>query len=314
MVRSVLHYLVGDREGLYVDVSLGAAGHTVSILDATAPGGQVIGIDRDPAALVLARERLQSYQHRVTIVRADYRRLAEVLAELGKTEISGVLFDPGLSSMQLDDSLRGFSYAMDGPLDMRADPGEELTAGQVVNEYSEKKLTEIFFIYGEERRSRQAAAAIVRHRRSKRITGTRELAELLRPVLAPQQYHRSLARIWMALRIAVNDELSALAAGLAAGVSALAVGGRVVVLSYHSHEDRVVKTSFREWSRRCRCAPISSCTCGATTVLSVLTRRPVTAPPEEVAQNPRAHSAKLRAAQKVAPGRVKPLAVPGVGR
>jgi len=300
MVGPVLRHLIGDREGLYVDACLGAGGHAVSILAATAPAGKVIGIDRDPAALALARARLKLPEHRVTIVRADFRWLAEVLAELAAKEISGVLFDPGLSSMQLGDPARGFSYMADGPLDMRADPDQEVTAEQIVNEYGERKLANLLFVYGEEKRSRQAAAAIVRYRRTKRITRTRELAELLRPVLAPQHYHRSLARIWMALRIAVNDELSALAAGLAAGVSALAVGGRIVVLSYHSLEDRIVKLSFREWAR------------GAQPALKVHTRRPETPSAEEIAENPRARPAKLRAAEKIAPGRVEPIAAPGV--
>jgi 16S rRNA (cytosine1402-N4)-methyltransferase len=231
-----------------------------------------------------------------------------VLAEIGSQEISGILFDPGLSSMQLDDPARGFAYSQDGPLDMRADPAQRLTAEEIVNEYSAAELADIFFTYGEERRSRQAAACIVEYRTSRRITTTRQLAELLRPALSRQQYFRSLARIWMALRIAVNDELTALGEGLSAGVSALAEGGRVVVLSYHSLEDRIVKKSFKEWSRRCNCSPaLGDCTCGANPLVKILTSHPVIPDAEELAENSRARPAKLRAAEKLKAGRVQPI-------
>jgi len=305
MVEPVLHYLIGNREGLFVDACLGAAGHAFHILEALSPGGRLIGIDRDPIAVALARQHLHPFGQRVTIVQSDFRQLAEILAALGATSISGILFDLGLSSMQLDDPARGFSYTVDGPLDMRADRAQEQTAERIVNEYSAEQLAEIFFKYGEEKRSRQAAACIIEYRSTKRITTTKELADLLRPALSPRHYYRSLARIWMALRIVVNGEISALSAGLAAGVSALEVGGRVVVLAYHSLEDRVAKMSFKEWSRRCSCSPaLGPCTCGANPLVKVLTARPVTATAEEIAGNSRARPAKLRAAEKTTAGRV----------
>lgn len=308
MVGPVLHYLIGNREGLFVDACLGTAGHALHILESLSPGGRLIGIDRDPTAVALARERLHPHRKRVTIVQSDFRRLADTLAELGEMTISGILFDLGLSSTQLDDPARGFSYTADGPLDMRADRAQELTAEKIVNEYSAERLAEIFFKYGEERRSRAAAAGIVEYRSKKRITTTGELADLLRPALASRHYYRSLARIWMALRITVNGELTALTKGLAAAVSALEVGGRVVVLAYHSLEDRIVKSSFREWSRRCGCSPaLGRCTCGANPLIKVLTPRPVAASVEEIADNPRARPARLRAAEKKKPGRVSPF-------
>jgi len=291
-----------------VDACLGAAGHAISILKATSPEGRLLGIDRDPAALAIARDRLRFYRDRTTFVQADFRQLTDVLADVGAQEVSGILFDLGLSSMQLDDPSRGFAYSQDGPLDMRADPAQRLTAEEIVNEYSAEELADIFYNFGEERRSRKAAACIVGHRTHRRITGTRQLAELLRPALSGAHYFRSLARIWMALRIAVNDELSALAEGLSAGVSALREGGRVVVLSYHSLEDRIVKKSFKEWSRRCTCSPaLGDCTCGANPLLKLQTRHPVTADAEEMAENSRARPAKLRAAEKIKPGRVDPV-------
>lgn len=308
MVGPVLHYLIGYREGLYVDACLGTAGHAVHILNSLSPAGRLLGIDRDPAAMKSARQRLRPFGERVTFVQSDFRRLGDILADLGRASISGILFDLGLSSLQLDDPARGFSYILDGPLDMRADPTQQLTAETIVNEYDEKQLADIFYAFGEERRSRQAAARIVDARAKKRITTTKELAEILRPALAHQHYHRSLARIWMALRIAVNGELDALRVALAAGVSALETGGRVVVLSYHSLEDRLVKTAFKEWSRPCQCSPaLGPCTCGANPVLEILTPRPQTATAEEIADNSRARPAKLRAASKTKPGKVAPF-------
>jgi 16S rRNA (cytosine1402-N4)-methyltransferase len=308
MVERVLHYLIGDPEGLYVDACLGAAGHAVHLLQSLKLHGRVLAIDRDQVALQTARRRLQPYAERVTIVHADFRRLGRVLAELGEESISGILFDLGLSSLQLDDPERGFSYMLDGPLDMRADSAQELTAETIINEYEEQQLADIFYTYGEERRSRQAAARIGKARASRRITTTGELAEVLRPALEPRYYHRSLARIWMALRIAVNGELEALRLGLTAGVSALDEGGRVVVLAYHSLEDRLVKTAFKEWSRVCTCSPaLGPCTCGANPSLTVLTARPETASSEEIAENSRAKPAKLRAAGKIRAGNVTDL-------
>ncbi len=291
-----------------MDACLGTAGHAVHILKSLLSAGRLLGIDRDPAALASARRRLSPFAERVTIVQSDFRRLGEILADLGRASISGILFDLGLSSLQLDDPARGFSYAHDGPLDMRADSKQALTAETIVNEYDEERLADIFYNYGEERRSRQAAARIINARSPKRITTTGQLAEILRPALAPRHYHRSLARIWMALRIAVNGELDALRVGLAAGVSALEPGGRVVVLAYHSLEDRLVKVAFKEWSRHCKCSPaLGPCTCGADPLLDILTAGPETATAEEIAENSRARPAKLRAARKTKPGKVKPI-------
>ncbi len=288
-----------------MDACLGAGGHAVRILEKTPAHCRLLGIDRDPAALDIAAKRLAPYGDRVTMVRADFRQLADILAQVGTDRISGVLFDPGLSSMQLDDVERGFAYATDGPLDMRADPTQELTAETIVNTYPAKTLADIFYNYGEERRSRQAAARILELREQKRITTTAQLAKLLRPVLSAKHYHRSLARIWMALRIAVNDELGALSEGLAAGVSSLDVGGRIVVLAYHSLEDRIVKRAFREWSRECGCSPaLGDCVCGANPKITLLTKRPELPSPEEITENSRAASAKLRAAEKTVPGSV----------
>lgn len=294
-----------------MDATLGAAGHATHLLQALPPPNRLLGLDRDPAALAIARKRLQDFKKRVRILPADFRRLADVLKDIGESRIAGILFDLGLSSMQLDDAERGFSYLQDGPLDMRADSAQQLTAEIIINEYAVEDLSRIFYEYGEERRSRAVARRIEKFRSRQRITTTGELAELLKPVLAPPHYYRSLARIWMALRIAVNGELSALAEGLAAGVSALDVGGRVVVLAYHSLEDRIVKSSFKEWSRQCGCSPaLGPCTCGAQPLINVLTRRPRRPAAAEVSENTRARAARLRAAEKIVPGTVRPLPLP----
>ncbi len=302
MVETVLHYLIHDREGLYVDACLGAAGYAAAILESLSPAGRLIGIDRDPTARDLAQKRLERYGNRVNIVADNFRNLRGILDALDVERVQGVVFDLGLSSMQLADLQRGFSYQADSPLDMRSDPDIPMTAADVINTYSEADLADIFWRYGEERRSRQVARAIVRSRAGQPIQSTRQLAEVLRPALGGRWYHRSLARIWMALRIVVNDELDALREGLAQAVSALAVGGRIVVLAYHSLEDRIVKLSFRAWGKRRQDGVEYD------PALNILTKRPLTADEQEVEDNARARPAKLRAAEKRTDATVEPIA------
>ncbi len=288
-----------------MDACLGPAGYAAAILQSLSPAGRLIGIDRDPTAGDLARKRLNRYRDRVQILTDNFRNLSIILDSLGVKKIQGIVFDLGLSSMQLADTQRGFSYQTDSPLNMRMDPEIPVTAADLVNSYSETDLANIFWRYGEERRSRQAARAIVRSRSKQPISTTRQLAEVLRPVLQGRWYHRSLARIWMSLRIAVNDELSALREALAQAVSALAVGGRIVVLAYHSLEDRIVKFSFRQWAGR---GPHSEY---HDPPLEILTKRPLTAAEAEIRDNPRAKPAKLRAAGKRTEAPVEPIAMTG---
>ena len=271
MVEEVVGFL-GDR-GVVLDLTLGAGGHAAALLDAGV--GAVIGVDRDPAALELARERLGSYGDRVRYVRA---RFSEVDPAVVGGPVGGVLFDLGVSSMQLDQSGRGFGYRVDGPLDMRMGP-DGPSAADLVNDLAEDELADLIFEYGQERRSRRIAGAIVRNRP---IATTDQLARIVAGALGrnPGGPHPA-RRTFQALRIAVNRELEELAASLPQAVGLLEPGGRVVVIAYHSLEDRIVKFGFREDAR-----------------LVVLTKRPLRPTPDEVTRNPRSRSAMLRAAER----------------
>ncbi len=275
MVREVIGFLGG--RGTVIDMTLGAGGHAEALLSAGV--GKLVGIDRDPTALAIARERLAVFGERFHPVRA---RFSEVDEEVADGSVDGVLFDLGVSSMQLDRSDRGFSYRQDGPLDMRmGDDGP--TAADLVNELPEKELADLIFEYGQEPKSRRIAAAIVRARSRAPIEGTDELAGIVVSAVGrrPGGPHPA-RRTFQALRIAVNREIEELAASLPQAVDLLAPGGRVVVIAYHSLEDRVVKTTFRENER-----------------LAILTKKPLQPSQDEVAVNPRARSAKLRAAERV---------------
>jgi 16S rRNA (cytosine1402-N4)-methyltransferase len=275
MVREVIGFLGG--KGTVVDMTLGAGGHAQALLSAGV--GKLVGIDRDPTALAIAGERLAAFGDRFQPVRA---RFSEVDEEVVVGPVDGVLFDLGVSSMQLDRSERGFSYRQDGPLDMRmGDDGP--TAADLVNELPEKELADLIFEYGQEPKSRRIAAAIVRARSRAPIEGTDELAGIVVSAVGrrPGGPHPA-RRTFQALRIAVNREIEELAASLPQAVDLLAPGGRVVVISYHSLEDRVVKTTFRENER-----------------LAILTKKPLQPSEAEVAGNPRARSAKLRAAERI---------------
>jgi 16S rRNA (cytosine1402-N4)-methyltransferase len=275
MVREVIGFLGG--RGTVIDMTLGAGGHAEALLSAGV--GKLVGIDRDPTALAIARERLAAFGERFHPVRA---RFSEVDEEVADGSVDGVLFDLGVSSMQLDRSDRGFSYRQDGPLDMRmGDDGP--TAADLVNELPEKELADLIFEYGQEPKSRRIAAAIVRARSRAPIEGTDELAGIVVGAVGrrPGGPHPA-RRTFQALRIAVNREIEELAASLPQAVDLLAPGGRVVVIAYHSLEDRVVKTTFRENER-----------------LAILTKKPLQPSETEVAGNPRARSAKLRAAERI---------------
>jgi 16S rRNA (cytosine1402-N4)-methyltransferase len=230
----------------------------------------------------------------------SYSHLPEILKSLNLETISGVLFDLGLSSYQLENPERGFSYSVYGPLDMRFDQSEGTKALDVVNEYPVEELTRIFKEYGEERFSKKIAQAIAQNRRIKKIETTKELKDIVKSILKTKGDFKTLSRIFQALRIEVNDELSELKRGLDAGIEALALGGRVCVISYHSLEDRIVKSRFSELAKGCTCPPeFPVCICGGKKELKILTRKPVIPDEKEIEENPRARSAKLRAAEKI---------------
>ena len=286
--------------GIFVDATLGRAGHARAILEA-APHAELIGIDRDDVAVGASRANLAAYEERVRIDRDDFQNLASVLERLGVATVRGVLLDLGVSSPQLDDASRGFSFREEGPLDMRMDTSAPLTAEHVVNEYPESELARVIGRYGEERFARRVARAIVAARP---VSDTAALAEIVRaaiPAATRRTGGHPARRTFQAIRIEVNGELTALERVLADVVDVLEPGGRVAVLSYHSLEDRMVKNAFNDESRGCTCPPdFPICACGAEARLRVLTRKPVRPTQEDIDANPRASAAKLRAAERLA--------------
>ena len=286
--------------GIFVDATLGRGGHSRAILEA-APKAELVGIDRDEVALVASRANLAPYEERIRLDRDDFKNVASVLERLGIASVRGVLLDLGVSSPQLDDASRGFSFREGGPLDMRMDTSAPLTAQHVVNEYSEKDLARVIARFGEERFARRIARAIVAARPLKDTT---QLADIVReaiPAAARRTGGHPARRTFQAIRIEVNGELTALERVLADVVDILEPGGRVAILSYHSLEDRLVKNAFNEESKGCVCPPdFPVCACGAEASLRVLTRRPIRPGAEEVEANPRSSAAKLRAAERLA--------------
>lgn len=286
----------GDR---IIDGTVGAGGHAVAILDRCAPDGRLLGLDADPAALSVTRERLQPYRSRVTLVHANYEQLNEVAPARGFALADGILLDLGLSSWQLTDPTRGFSFQVDGPLDMRFDPRREQTAADLVNHASPAELVRIITEYGEERKARRIVTAIVAHRP---LHTTGELARVVVDAVGGRRGRRlhPATRTFQALRIAVNDELGCLERGLEAAIDLLAPSGRLAVIAFHSLEDRIVKQLFRRESRDCICPPhMPICTCGHQARLTLLTPKPLRPTPAEVARNPRSRSARLRAVCKL---------------
>lgn len=306
LLQEVLTWLAPRSGGVYVDATVGGGGHAVQVAQRISPGGRLVGIDRDPAAVAAAAARLEAEAPRDVVwdVRhANFAELDVVLDGLGIGSIDGVLFDLGVSSVQFDNPARGFTYREDAPLDMRMDPSRGQTARDLVNEAPEETLRHIIATYGEERWAARIARFIVERRRQAPIETTGDLVQVIKeaiPAAARRRGPHPARRTFQALRIAVNDELGSLERGLQAAIARLAPGGRVVVISFHSLEDRIVKQAFREAERGCICPPeLPACRCGRRPVLRILTRRPVTPSPEEIHVNPRARSAKLRAAERV---------------
>jgi 16S rRNA (cytosine1402-N4)-methyltransferase len=280
-----------------VDCTVGAGGHAWGILEASSPAGKLLGLDLDPLALHIARQRLAPFQDRVILVQASFTTLPEQLNRLGWDSVHGIVADLGVSSIQLDSPDRGFSFQNDGPLDMRFDPANPITASDLVNDLPEDDLADILWQYGEERASRRIARAIV-HARPLRTT--RQLAEVIARVSGGHRGHiHPATRTFQALRIAVNQELKALEEFLPLAVQALLPGGRLAVIAFHSLEDRIVKQYFRTESRDCICPPEQPvCTCGHKASLIEITRRPIVAGEEEIRNNPRSRSARLRVVEK----------------
>ncbi len=299
LVESVLSYLRVNPSGIYVDGTLGGGGHAAAILNRLSLEGKLIGIDRDPDALAFARNRLSNFSSQIVLRQANFERLADVVKELGFSSVDGVLLDLGVSSHQIDSDQRGFSFLRSGPLDMRMGSGQKLRAYDVVNRYEYKELKRIFKFYGEERHAGRIALAIVNARKEKPLETTDELVAVIDRVVPGHFRNKTRARIFQAIRIEVNGELAHLQAALKQAVAVLKPGGRLVVISYHSLEDRLTKQFFKTLAEPCDCPPEwPICPCDEKPAVKILTRHPVTAPPEEIAQNSRARSAKLRAVEK----------------
>jgi 16S rRNA (cytosine1402-N4)-methyltransferase len=289
--------------GVYVDATLGGAGHSLEIAESLNENGLIIGIDQDQAAIETAKERLQNAKPGVELVRRNFVHLKEILAELNQPFIDGILFDLGVSSPQLDLEERGFSYKQDAPLDMRMDQTEPFSAYHLVNSAPVDELARILREYGEERFSQRIAYFIDKYRRDREIRTTGELAEIIKqaiPAVARRSGPHPARRSFQALRIAVNHELEYLQNALNQAIDLLKPEGRIVVISYHSLEDRLTKTTMAEWAKGCQCPPsFPVCICNRKPQLRVLTTKPVIPGEDEVADNARARSAKLRAAEKL---------------
>ncbi|MDY5972490.1 MAG: 16S rRNA (cytosine(1402)-N(4))-methyltransferase RsmH [Butyricicoccus sp.] len=290
-------------DGVYIDATLGGAGHSRQIADRLTAGGTLLCIDRDDEALQNAETKLAPVRERVRLCKSDFRRLDEVLAREGFSGADGILFDLGVSSPQLDEGYRGFSYMQDAPLDMRMDRQQSLTAYDVVNGWSRDELRRILFEYGEERYAPLIAAAIERERDKKPIETTLELVSIIRsamPAKALREKQHPAKRSFQAIRIAVNDELGAVAEAMDKAIDVLKPEGRLAVITFHSLEDRIVKTAFQKAAQGCTCPKdFPVCVCGKKPKVKIITRKPIVPDSREVAENARARSAKLRVCEKL---------------
>ena len=289
-------------DGIYVDGTLGGAGHSSQIAKALTTG-RLIGIDRDTVALTAAGKRLEPYKDRVTLVHSNFCEMAQVLKDLDIPGVDGILLDLGVSSPQLDDGERGFSYMADAPLDMRMNREDPLTAHVVVNTWPQEELKRILYVYGEERYAPQIASAICRRREEKTIDTTLELVDVIRsamPAAALREKQHPAKRSFQAIRIAVNDELGSVERVLADAMDLLNPGGRLAIITFHSLEDRIVKTAMAEAAKGCTCPPnFPVCVCGKKPKVKLISRKPIVASQQELDVNPRSRSAKLRVCEKL---------------
>ena len=299
LYQEVLDILRPRARGRYIDATLGGGGHAEGVLQASAPDGLLLGLDADPRAIRRAQERLSRFGSRAILVHANFRHLSRVARAHGFEQVDGILFDLGVSSFQLDDADQGFSFLREGPLDMRMDPTTGVSAADVVNRLDERTLADILYRYGEERRSRRIARAIAAARP---IETTAQLAQIVEKAVGGRRGARlhPATRTFQALRIYVNDELAALEEALPQTLALLKPGGILIVISFHSLEDRIVKQFMRRESRDCICPPtVPVCQCGHRSQIEELFRKGLTPSPAEIAQNPRSRSARLRAARKL---------------
>ena len=302
LLQECIDGLAIKPDGIYVDGTLGGAGHSSQIAKRLTTG-RLIGIDRDPVALKAAGERLKPYEDRVTLVHSNFCHMAQVLEELNIPGVDGILLDLGVSSPQLDDGARGFSYMADAPLDMRMNSQDSLSAHEVVNTWSQEELKRILYTYGEERYAPQIAGAICRRRAEKPIETTLELVDIIRSAMPPaalREKQHPAKRSFQAIRIAVNDELGAVEKIMKDAVELLNPGGRLAIITFHSLEDRIVKNGMADAAKGCTCPPnFPVCVCGKKPKVKLISRKPIISGEEELELNPRARSAKLRVCEKL---------------
>jgi len=298
LYKETIQYLAPTSPKRYLDCTAGAGGHSEGILTESAPDGELLALDLDPQAIELTRQRLSPFGSRANVVHDSYLNSAEVMQKLGWQGVDGIVMDLGVSSMQIDQSERGFSFRYEGQLDMRFDPTKGQTAADLVNNLSEVDLADIIWRYGEERYSRRIARAILKARP---LNSTGELAEVVRHAIGRTKEKQDPAtRTFQALRIAVNDELQTVEQAIPGLIELLHPNGRLAIISFHSLEDRLVKQAFKRESSDCICPPEQLiCTCGHTASVRLLTSKPISASAEEVESNPRARSAKLRVIEKL---------------
>ena len=302
LLEQCLEGLAIKPDGIYVDGTLGGAGHSSQIVKRLTTG-RLIGIDRDPVALEASGKRLESYKDRVTLVHSNFCEMKQVMEDLGIPGVDGILLDLGVSSPQLDDGERGFSYMADAPLDMRMNNQDSLTAFEVVNTWSQDELKRILFDYGEERYAPRIASAICRRREEKPIETTLELVDVIRSAMPPQalrEKQHPAKRSFQAIRIAVKDELGSVEKAMRDAIPLLNPGGRLAIITFHSLEDRIVKNAMAEAAKGCTCPPnFPVCVCGKKPVVKLISRKPIVATEEELEVNPRSRSAKLRVCEKL---------------
>ena len=302
LLHECLDALAIRPDGVYLDGTLGRAGHSLEIVRRLTAGGRLIALDRDETAIEAAQRRLADYMDRVTLVHSNFSALDDVLRELGVRGVDGMLFDLGVSSPQLDDAARGFSYKQDAPLDMRMDESASYTARELVNTVSYEELKRILYEYGEERYAPAIAKKICAYRAEKPIETTLELADLIRsamPAAALREKQHPAKRSFQAIRIAVNDELASVDRMIRGAVPKLNRGGRLAVITFHSLEDRIVKNGFAQFAKGCTCPPdFPVCVCGKTPDIKLVNKKPILPTQQEIDENPRARSAKLRVAEK----------------
>ncbi len=298
LYHEIIHALKPHSPGKFIDATIGAGGHAWGILEHSSPDGRLLGFDQDPQALALASQRLSPFKGRFELVNTSYINLQSEMRTRGWEQVEGIVFDLGVSSMQLDMPQRGFSFQTEGPLDMRFDPNQDTSAADLVNDMPEEELAQIIWRYGEERYARRIAQGIVRARP---LRTTTQLAEVIYQVLGGRKERiHPATRTFQALRIAVNDELAAIGKALPQAVTALSPGGRLAIISFHSMEDRIIKQFYRQESKDCICPPGQPvCNCGHKASLRVITRRPIQPGEAEIEKNPRARSARLRVAEKL---------------